>query len=224
MISTPTGKAIFFASPLYVIYGTRFLHPAFWLSSPIGMWFEQIFLVLVLPASCLSLIHAKAGIQPFQYGLFRPAKIYRKDEFAAWAIITTTAFLSYIVVYAIVRSYADDLLSGPQLGAPYPTGWSRFPVVITLACVVGFFEEIFYRGVLAMLIAPSGANTFRKTLYVVASSLLFGLEHAATGLPGFLATAYLGAIAALLYLRIGNLWPLIIAHAITGAIVDIWSH
>jgi membrane protease YdiL (CAAX protease family) len=53
---------------------------------------------------------------------------------------------------------------------------------------------------------------------VVATSIVFALVHWENGGPGLLAAGAYGFGAALLYLKLRNLWPLVVAHVVTDVI------
>jgi membrane protease YdiL (CAAX protease family) len=80
-----------------------------------------------------------------------------------------------------------------------------------------FLEEVFYRGVLGAALISK--RTSSRVLFVVISAVLFGVAHATVGgLPAFISTAYFGALMAIFYLVIPNIWLVVIAHFVTEAI------
>ena len=97
-------------------------------------------------------------------------------------------------------------------GSVIPEGPERALVVVYLAVTAGVIEEIFFRGLpwLGVQAVPN-LNT-RKAVYITGTSILFGLIHWENGVPEILATTALGLVAAVLYLKLLNLLPLIGAH------------
>ena len=86
-------------------------------------------------------------------------------------------------------------------------------VAIFFAVTAGVFEEIFFRGLFRQTISALLGPTAVKT-YVISSAAIFGLAHWEQGSAGlFRATAF-GLGAAILYLKLGDLRPLILAHAL----------
>ncbi len=90
-------------------------------------------------------------------------------------------------------------------------------VVLLLALVVGFAEEVLFRGIILRALASKGT-----VAAVVASSLLFAALHLLNGAGGAdvayvvlqVATAFaIGVAFAALRIRAGTLWPLIGVHA-----------
>lgn len=96
------------------------------------------------------------------------------------------------------------------------TSMSRLGVVFAITLMVGFVEEVFFRGL--MLNALKARGFWRAA---VTTALLFGLTHAINVLAGksmvdaaaqiFYATA-IGFAYAALVLKKGVIWPLVIAH------------
>lgn len=96
------------------------------------------------------------------------------------------------------------------------TSLRHLAVVLAIALMVGFVEEVFFRGL--MLNALKARGLWRA---VIITSLLFGLTHAMNMLAGksviddvsqiFYATA-IGFAYAALVLKKGIVWPLVLAH------------
>jgi uncharacterized protein len=107
-----------------------------------------------------------------------------------------------------------NLIPGVEL-----TSLRHLGVVLAITLMVGFVEEVFFRGL--MLNALKARGLWRAA---VITALLFGLTHALNVLAGkslfddiaqvFYATAIGFAFAALV-LKKGILWPLVIAHFLT---------
>jgi membrane protease YdiL (CAAX protease family) len=89
---------------------------------------------------------------------------------------------------------------------------------LVLACLIGFVEEVFFRGVMLQALAPTGLWKAAILSAVVFGAmhllnLLFGADLAATLLQSAYAAA-LGFGFAAVTLRTGILWPLIVIHAL----------
>jgi len=97
----------------------------------------------------------------------------------------------------------------------------RFEEVVlflVLACLIGFVEEVFFRGLILQALAPMGL--WRAAIL---SSIVFGAMHLLNLLYGadlvatLLQVAYATAMGfgfAAVTLRTGVLWPLIVIHAL----------
>lgn len=82
-----------------------------------------------------------------------------------------------------------------------------------LALSAGVCEEIVYRGfLLAALVALfPGQGAW---VYVLAIALVFGCGHLYQGAGGMLASGFIGAIFAALYLLTGSLWLVMLLHTL----------
>lgn len=89
---------------------------------------------------------------------------------------------------------------------------------LVLACLIGFVEEVFFRGLILRALAPAGlwrAAILSSIVFGVMHllNLLFGADLVATLLQTVYATA-MGFGFAAVTLRTGALWPLIAIHAL----------
>ncbi|HEY2495464.1 MAG TPA: CPBP family intramembrane glutamic endopeptidase [Candidatus Angelobacter sp.] len=79
-------------------------------------------------------------------------------------------------------------------------------------CIAGaFWEELCFRGV-ALYQAPSGF--WGTAVFVIASSLIFGLHHLRGGILSVVFTGYFGMTFCILYLFTADLPSIMFAHAI----------
>jgi membrane protease YdiL (CAAX protease family) len=86
-------------------------------------------------------------------------------------------------------------------------------IALFFSVSAGVVEEIFYRGLFRQLVAALCGPTAVKT-YLFGSALLFGLAHWEQGSAGLYRATAFGLAAAILYLKLGDLRPLILAHAL----------
>jgi len=110
----------------------------------------------------------------------------------------------------------------PVVGAVF-TGVSRMRIqdalsFLVLACVIGFVEEVFFRGLILQALASRGlwrASTLSSIVFGLMHLLnfLFGADFLATLLQVGYATA-MGFGFAAVTLRTGALWPLILIHTL----------
>ena len=90
-----------------------------------------------------------------------------------------------------------------------PSGPRRFFIVIYFAVTAGFTEEFYYRGLTRFV---CGRGFIRSCMFVIVSSLLFGPPHLYGGAANVIDAEIFALEAALIYLAVGSLWPLIVAH------------
>ncbi len=105
-----------------------------------------------------------------------------------------------------VFSYAKML---PPAGPD--TGLLRFLAVTYMAICAGVVEEFYYRGLVRIV---CGRGRFGSVLFVLVSSALFAPPHWYGGVAKIVYVELFAIEAATIYLAIGNLWPLIMAHII----------
>lgn len=118
--------------------------------------------------------------------------------FSAWIALPDVS-LYYPGIFGYGMALPDDRLL-------------RAVVAVFFAFTVGVVEEIFFRGLLrqavAALLGPGAVKT-----YIISSALIFGCAHWEQGSVGLIAATAFGLCAAWLYLKLGDLRPLILAHA-----------
>jgi len=95
-----------------------------------------------------------------------------------------------------------------------PEGQLRVPVVLYLALTAGFVEEVIFRGLFWTAISEWQFKRFKPFIYVFSSSLVFASVHWEQGMAGMLSSFAFGIVAAMFYLRLRNLWPMITAHTL----------
>jgi len=91
--------------------------------------------------------------------------------------------------------------------------------VLVLAPTAAFCEEFLYRG---YLLAQLGQWFHSVSWAWVASSVVFGLAHVYQGWGGMLRAALLGALLAYPVVRLGSLYPSIVAHGLIDALALVW--
>lgn len=107
-----------------------------------------------------------------------------------------------------------EAIDGQVMPMP-PLKWG---VVGYMAITAGIIEEFFYRALpYALLVAPR-PTALRKWMYVLATSLVFGLVHWEQN-AHFVGVAFVfGMVAATWYLRVANVYPLMVGHTATSAL------
>ena len=203
---------------------------------PQYFWIYDVSKFVVVPAAYLLCFHRYLHIRPGDY-FFSSHRIGYEDWEWIGVTFLTAAVLSIVYLQAdfilglLVRlpiALVGWILSAwveiPDIAltyAPYFTYGIALPddrilralVAIFFAITAGVVEEIFFRGLLrqaiAALLGPGAVKT-----YIVCSALVFGLAHWEQGSAGLINATAFGFCAAWLYLKLGDLRPLILAHAI----------
>ncbi len=91
--------------------------------------------------------------------------------------------------------------------------------VVILAPTAAFCEEFVYRGYLLTQLSQWSHSLLWGWII---SSLAFGLAHAYQGWSGMTRASLLGALLAYPFVRLGNLYPCMLAHGLIDAVALAW--
>lgn len=170
-------------------------------------------------AETLGRFLASAGIVVFYAKVFGLKSFGIKKEHLCKGFVTG-GFLLFVVI--------GNLILTIQEASEYPMVMPSLYLILMIVIeqlLVGVFEEFLFRGlILNVLLEKMGSHWKGKILSIVISSVLFGLIHLlnlfenpnminATIAQIFYAT-FIGVFLGALYVRVGNLWVVVIYHAI----------
>jgi membrane protease YdiL (CAAX protease family) len=185
-------------------------------SGDIGNWMDQELLVLFLVLTvCMqwglflinyvALWRERTGFAGI--GLVRP----RMVDFA-WAI--AFLFAANVVLSALAWGLAQiGLPADGDISWIIPQDTTGRIIWLIVSFTAGFCEEVAFRGYLmTRLRLILGTKTW--VVPVIITSLAFGLCHGYQGWGNMVLIASYGVMFALLFIRTGRLWPLIIAHTL----------
>jgi len=178
-------------------------------------WAFDIIKFVVLPVAALAILVRVYGIRPRDYGVRGVAKNETWGQFIG--LIVFLVLILDLVYYA--TWYSAWLVLRPELVAPFykqinPTGLLRLPTALYLAVTAGFVEEVFFRGLPLLYLERKFGTALPRKSYVLGTAVIFGVVHWGNGLLEVVATFAFGLLAATLYLRLRDLWPLIGAHIV----------
>ena len=190
----------------------------------------QNILVFAFPAFALAVFVSR---KPISYLRLNSAPRLKSILFVLAAFVIAMPAMNYIIdwnenirlpesmsaIEQTLRQYeelakqaTDNLTKGKSFGG-------IVVLVLTVGCLTGFGEEVFFRGMFTRLIIDKPCN---KHLAIWIGALLFSLLH--FQFYGFVPRMLLGAFFGYLMVWSGCLWLPIIAHAINNslAIVSIY--
>ena len=179
----------------------------FWLVDFIHYW--------AIPLAALYFLYRHAGLTPRDYGLARANRYY-----PAWEMLGAGIFVAALLVaVSTVSWHLGTLLFGWSdyafsFGMVVPEGGLRVLVVLYLAITAGFVEEVMYRGLMWTALSRLPYRRLAKFIYIVPGSMIFALVHWEQGVAGIFSAFAFGVVAAMLYLSLKNLWPMIAAHTL----------
>jgi membrane protease YdiL (CAAX protease family) len=193
--------------------------PAWLGETSYGYWIIDVSASVVVPLLCLFILDRK-GVHPKDYGLALSLSGYKIPEFAAISFLCTLAYLGYVLVSAVARVHLSEPAGGLNLRLHGESSFAWLAVVY-YATTGAFFEETFFRGILGtvFLVERSRLNA---SAFVCVSAVLFAFAHAGSSPSAIVSYLYVGLVSALIYIRLRNLWPLVIAHFVADLVVLAW--
>lgn len=180
-------------------------------------WVVEILTWIVLPSLLVWISFRHELFTLSDVGLH--IKIFGRSNWPLF--LGTTLVLSILVVWvdAYSLSVAHKLfaINHGAIDFSYrnlvPTsGFPRFLVLLYFCLSAGIVEELYFRG-MARLLFPR--NLSGSLFYIASTAILFSLIHWEGGVWNLTETLLFGLAMSTLYVLSGNLWPLIIGHAIT---------
>jgi membrane protease YdiL (CAAX protease family) len=172
---------------------------------------------ILLPVLCLAVIVGRCGVTFRDLGFpARPVGDLKPLAFVGLALLWSLACLSFFL-FDVAVLYALDASPGEEEDPMSSVGAPPLAAIIYYLLTAPLLEEVFYRGVLGAALLSGRASS--RVLFVAVSAALFGAAHATVGgIPAFVSTAYFGALVAVLYLIVPNIWLVVIAHFVTEAV------
>lgn len=219
--SIPRYRYIFFGLSPYIALAflNGIYNPPLHAANVTAFWIVDVLHYWILPLSILYLFFKRLDLAPRDYGLAGSSPHYPAWEmfgagvFAAVILFITDQVAWHLAGFAF--GFDDYSFSFNEV---VPQGKWHIPVVLYLAFTAGFIEEVIFRGLFWAAISEIAFAKYGKLIYVVASSFVFAVIHWEQGLAGVLASFAFGLVAAIFYLQLRNLWPMITAHTL----VDIY--
>jgi membrane protease YdiL (CAAX protease family) len=180
---------------------------ALYLSAAISQW--------LLAALCLAVVLLTSrGLLLESFGVISLVELVR------WVTIVTAACLGGLgaVIWLENRGLIPQESELVRLLIP-ETRREKLWAVLILAPTAAFCEEFVYRGYLLTELS----HWFHSLIWAwVISSVAFGLAHAYQGWSGMTRAALLGALLAYPFVRLGNLYPSMLAHGLIDAVALAW--
>lgn len=175
---------------------------------------------IVVPGLVWLFVLRPGRIEPNDYGLdFAP---YARRPLHAIALFLFVALLLWIA-YEPVKSVALRFLGRYANTFGYenivPTSLlGKVVVVAYFSGTAALVEEVAFRGLPWAYLSTAIPPAYRRFWYITLTSLLFAATHAEQGPHGVIAAFTFGIMAAFLYTRLQNLWPLIFGHCVGDAL------
>lgn len=182
-------------------------------TSPWLFWLVDMLGWIVLPSVILFYVYRYYGVGLADYGLKKFTSALQRREIINWSFLATFILSIYYFSFGwLAREFIEVSPSLFSYGAMVPEGNAHYIAIFYLAITAAVFEEVFFRGLIWRLVYSSTTRYNKAIVYVVVSSVLFGLVHWENGLAEVFSAMVFGFVACILYLRLHNLIPLIVAH------------
>jgi membrane protease YdiL (CAAX protease family) len=188
-----------------------------WVSA---FWLADIAKFVVVPVFILWCLARFAGVRPRHYGLHWPQTPEERERLLGGTLMACVVLVPLFFAvqqiqwrlgyYAMPAFGYEETLPDGRVG--------RWLVIGYYALTAGIVEEIVFRGLPWAWVQQFRDTRAARAVWVVATSIVFALVHWENGGPGMLAAGAYGIGAALLYLKLRNLWPLVVAHVVTDII------
>ena len=191
-------------------------------TTDLAYWIIDILLNIVVPIACLFVVH-RIGIAPNSYGLSFTRGGYTWAELVSLSFLCTLVFLASVVIFNVVGSFADESARTSATPVDLLERGMGGVAIAYHAVSAGVFEEILFRGILGFVFLSERRRTKNIVAYVVCSSLAFLGTHQIANAADIVTFLYFGFSAAMMYVLLRNLWPIIIAHTSYDLVILIWS-
>jgi len=182
-------------------------------NSPALFWLADIGGWIFLPSIILFLLYRQYGFRLSDYGLTPLGSVHQRRELMNWTLLATFILSIYYFAFGwLAWQFTDDVEPLFGYAQVVPDGMMHYVVVFYLAITAAVFEEIFYRGLIWRLVYTASSIKHKSFIYILVSSSLFGLVHWENGSAEVFSATIFGFVACVLYLRLRNLLPLMVAH------------
>ena len=203
-------------SPYFCLaFANGFYNPILFSSRLEIFWLLETIQMIIFPVGAMYFLSKFLALNPRDYGLVKSGSHY-----PAWEMIGASIFSAItLIMVGTVSWHGSVILFGTDdfvfsFGMVVPEGKWHIPAVIYLAASAGIVEEVIFRGLGWRVFSDLDLKRLKKPLYVIATSLVFSVGHWEQGIAGTLSAFAFGVVAALFYLQLRNLWPMITAHTL----------
>lgn len=184
-------------------------------------WVFVEFFSLIVPLAGIVFLWKRLGVQPRLYGMAFPLRVNR-DLLALSAVCALLLLLAYWPASKIAWRFISHDVSAANNYAYtvlLENDVFRIPIIGFLSLQAGIFESIVFIGWPWILFAKFLRTSIGVVAFVLLSSIFFSVSHYGNGVPEVVATFFFGLMAASLYLKIRDLWPIVFGHTIVNLIV-----
>jgi membrane protease YdiL (CAAX protease family) len=187
--------------------------------APAYFWYADVAHFLLLPVLAWVLVLRPAGIGAADCGLSLSDKALQRTKAPTLLVallVAAVTWPAFSIASASFWQYADPFSIGRVLPAQ---ALAKLGVAIYMSATAAFVEEVAYRALPWLWFSCAVSHRWRSVAYVATTSLIFAAVHSEQGPGGVLASFWFGLVAALVYVRLRKLWPLVLAHFATDLFI-----
>jgi len=182
---------------------------------PAWLWAADVVQFILVPLACWQFVLRPAAIALPELGM-----PLRQDRWTAGLPMDTTVWMALLLLAWTWPVHVFSM----RLGWPYVDGHVLYAVMPThaftphllvtvyLSATAALIEETVYRALPWLYFRETMGPRWRRTAYVVVTSLVFAACHSEQGPAGVVATFWFGVVAARIYTKLGSLWPVVLGH------------
>jgi membrane protease YdiL (CAAX protease family) len=151
-----------------------------------------------------------------ELGLLSPGWI--RDILFGLTLLLIQAVL-WLPLEILLKQLGVPTLSDSQSPFLKPSTTWEVPWLLVSAIVTGLAEELLIRGYLISRLA----RLLGRWETILVSSFIFSLWHVSQGIVGVSHTFLWGVIFGISFTKNYRLWPLVVAHAVNNAVIDLFA-
>ncbi len=193
------------------------LYNSYLSQTPHIYWTAEILTWVVLPAVLLGVAFHRKLFSTTDIGLH--IRIFGRSSWPLFLAATVVISVLVVAIYGYSTEAAHKLFSTNHGAGSFfyrdvvpGSGLLRFLVLVYLCLSAGIVEELYFRGMTRLLFSKNWSGSL---LYIATTAIVFSLIHWEGGVWNLTEAFLFGLATSALYVVSGNLWPLIIGHALT---------
>ncbi len=188
-------------------------------SSVAAYWAMDVLVFTILPlVGILALARSPSGFSEFSIEIPK-SSVDWFDLLVLSAFLTALQLLIYVEGTALAYASLNTERPAAYFAQSIPNDPVLKPVVgFYSALTAGLAEEWTYKGAIYYLLHVREPSPYSRFAFVLIAPLLFGLIHWENGPAEMIGAFAMCAVGSLLFLKVLNVIPFILAHAV----IDIW--
>jgi len=207
------SEVIVFIPILHHLFG-GFYNTYFYNNYQIAYWFSRFLLNLVLLLVGILLLRKTYNFSFSDMGFSLSRKYISPLVFVVSCVALVTFWLFFPIFYFnnihhIITTFLPVNYFKISRDFLFPPYIPRWVFAFYVAVVGGFFEEVYYRGLIFKLLSD---RNVKISIIVIVSSCLFTAVHWPAGIQYMPLNFFISIVLAIFYAKFRTVWPLIFGH------------